>query len=227
MFAGSNNREPPIQEHRTWLTGIGHAPPPFKNKRQEKKGPLLSICPLMDPWVQEHPTKNQLNPPACARSTHNTPNVKQNKKNTRSSPKIWDEPDQQSSNAQKNAPLYTALQITALHTPEIVLKRGSHSNRTRAGQANTADCTRTQEQRTNQQQEPADTRSQARRAAARMPAEPGPRTSYQNQKSAMDLLSSLCFLLSSFFNSLHQLRLFFLKVFIHNIYIFTDSSGSL
>ena len=30
MFAGRNNREPPVQERETWLTGIGHAPPPVQ-----------------------------------------------------------------------------------------------------------------------------------------------------------------------------------------------------
>ena len=174
----------------------------------------------MDPWVQEHHTKKQLNPRVCARCSQLCQTKKkQNKRNTRSSPKIWDEPDQQVHQcAEKCAVAHCVADNCVTHT-RILPQRRLPLHQDQSGPSEHRPTAPNQGQQTNQQQEPADTRSQARWAAARMPAEPGPRTSHQNQKSAEDLLASF-FLPHSSFCSRRSSHFFLRSSVIRNIFIY-------
>ena len=83
MFAGSDNREPTIQEHRTGLTGIGHAPPPRSKKSDKKrKGPPPFQLPPNGPLGSGTPHKKTIKSTCVCALLTIMPDKKKNKRNT-------------------------------------------------------------------------------------------------------------------------------------------------
>ena len=157
----------------------------------------------------------------CARCSQLCQTKKKTKGIPDQAPKFGMNLINKSTNAQKNAPLHTALQITALHTPEFCLKGGYHSTRTRAGQANTGRLHQTRDSRpiSSKNQQTPGARPGGLQPECQQNQGQGPATRTRSQQRIFLLLSS-CLTLLSPFCSRRSSHFFLRSSVIRNIFIY-------